>query len=220
MAQIDQFAVSDAEYDVKANTILKESKLLAKDLNILADDITNLDGLVKLWNDGYAITKVAAQATPVDFAKKEANRETLTKFLRPYVQKYFYNNKGVTDAIIVKAGLRLHSDSKTKYGTPTEIPSFSITPLVGNSIGLVVRNEQGKKAKPAGVQFIRVRYFVGEDAPAEPDEFSKFKDFTSHPITIQFDKAQAGKNLTLAVCYVGTNASEGGYGLVVEVKVP
>ena len=216
----DQFAVPDAQFDNTVNQNFNYSQNNKTALAITKDDDDVYTIKKARWSKAWAKAEDANHATPIDIAEKNDSRVDLTTFLRTYVQKYFYANKTLTEAQMKDAGLRPRSTTRTSYGTPTEIPTFEIGLLVGNIITVVARNEAGKKGKPAGVKAIRVRYFIGDAPPSEPSDYAKFVDGTKNPIKITFDKADAGKTVFIAVCYVGNNASEGRYGIVVKVNVP
>jgi hypothetical protein len=216
----DQFAVSDAEFTVTVNNNLKYCTANQADLGISKKDLDTYTLKNTVWNSSWEKAKDPSHATVVDVAAKNDAKTDLLKFLRPFVKKVFYNNPDISDSMILDAGLRPHSKTKTSYGKPKETPTFEVVPLAANTLQIITRNEQGKKSKPAGVLLIRTRYFIGENPPSDPADFPKFVDATKNPIKIFFNKADAGKDLTIAICYVGNNGVEGAYGIVVTIKVP
>lgn len=216
----DQFAVSDAELAVTVTQNLKYCKANQTALNITKTDLDSYEVKATTYLASWEKAKDPSHATSVDNAAKKVARTELLKFLRPFVQRIFYKNTAVTDSMLVDAGLKTLSKTKSSYGDPEEAPTYEVTPQAANILQIISRNEAGKKSKPKGVVFIRTRFFIG-DAP--PDNLKKFCDIVDSPTSItkiQFGKADAGKDLTIAQCYVGNNGIEGPYGIVLNVKVP
>ena len=219
----DQFSDSDQEFVTLSNQIYDElSGEDAPKIGVPATVFTQYKDLLTPTNDTWAIAKNKTTSTRVQRTAYKNNRILLTAFLRTFVQQWLYNNDAATTDIIQSTGLRLHSTSRTSHaGAPKDTPVAGVLPLTGHGLKAIVRNEEGKLAKPIGVGVIRARYFIGVGAPANPGEFPKFKDFTKSPFNLFLPAEDSGQMITIAFCYVSsTGAVEGNYCVVIVTKVP
>jgi len=218
-----QFDGSDQEVVDLSNQIYNTlTGVDAPKIGIPATVLTQFEGLLKPTNDTWAIAKNKTTSTRVQRTAYKNNLILLVTFLRTFVQQWLYNNGAATSDIIQSTGLRLHSTTRTSHaGAPKESPVAGVLPLTGHGLKAIVRNEEGKLAKPVGVGVIRARYFIGIGAPANPGEFPMFKDFTKSPFNLFLPADNAGQIITIAFCYVSTTgAVEGNYCVVIITKVP
>ena len=143
------------------------------------------------------------------------------QFLRPFLKQYFYDNPLVSDADILEAGLQPHSRAHQRTNNVTdETPVVTAEPKAAHTFSFTCLNSGGKKRKPPKIVFIRIKWHAGPDAPNDPVMFTRFKDFSAHPIQIVFDAADAGKSLAYSACYVTSKGPEAPFTSIVTVIIP
>ena len=191
-------------------------------IGIPAGTMTKYKGLLDTVNSSWAIVKHKTTSTSTQLTTFEISREALTKFLRTFVKQWLYDNDAATDDIIKATGFRVHSTTRTHHdGQPAETPVCGVKPISGHGLQFSVRTEEGNSGKPNAVSVVRIRYFIGEDAPADPSEFAHFQDFTKRPYLLMLNASDAGKTITIGICYVSsTGAIEGNYCVVIITKIP
>lgn len=219
----DQFDCSDEDFDTLANQIYTEIQgLPTPGIGVPAATMTAYDALLIPFNASWLIAKNKANCTKTQHTTYLTNRAKLTNFLRPFVQMWVYDNVACSDDVITATGLRLHSGTRTGHGgQPAEIPVMGVTPAAGHTIDVNIRTATGGIGKPVGVHCARVRYFIGATPPADPAEFTKFKDFTKNPMILILPAINAGEEITIASCYVSeSDAIEGRYCDPISINVP
>ena len=219
----DQFDIEDALFDVLVNLIYNTLSVVgAPVLGIPTTVFASYLALLTPWNTIYEITKVKSGTTPTDRVARDKAKANLTDFLRLFVKKWLYDNMPPCTNVIIKSlGLKPHSLSRTSHaGIPVIKATFRTVPNANHGFDCLVLDTAGKKAKPEGVAIIRVRYFVGEDAPANPALFTSFRDYSKQPITLPVGIEAAGLPIAMASCYVNASGQEGPYSTVVVTKVP
>ena len=184
--------------------------------------LTKYLALLKKWNKTYAITKIKNNTTPTNRVAKNTAKLILTDFLRIFVQKWLYKNMPpCTEEIITSCGLKPHSTIRTSHqGLPVQIPYFGAKPNGNHGFDCSVKNESGLIAKPDKVAIMRIRYFIGEDAPLDPAKFTSFQDYSRIPIVLNLPAECAGKTITMACCYVNEAGDEGPYSIIITTKIP
>ena len=124
----------------------------------------------------------------------------------------------------MSAGLKVHkfTRSKTVPGTEStvEIPLVSFESFTGFILKLKCLNESGKTGKPKGIVFVRVRWIISDNPDSNPNRWIDFTDNTKGVIELKFQSGDAGKKLSIAVCYVTNKGKEGTYCAIITTKVP
>jgi len=218
---LDQINIPNPDFDTLQLSILKKSVAKATDFVIPAPVIVNFNALSVDWGGFYGISKFKKTANQVDNENTAAMKSKYIQFLRPFIKQYFYDNPVVSDADIIEAGLHPHSRALERSNIISEeIPIVKAEPKPAHVMNYTCLNAAGKKIKPKKIVFFRVKYFVGPNAPTDPVMFTRFKDFSAHPIQITFDAADAGKPLAYAVCYVTNKGPEAPFTNIITTTVP
>ena len=218
---LDQINIPNPDFDTIQLSILKKAVAKATDFVIPAPVMVNFNALSVDWGGFYGISKFKKMANQVDNENTAAIKSKYSQFLRPFLKQYFYDNPLVSDADIIEAGLRPHSTSLQRSSIVSgEIPDATSDPKAGHKLNFTCLNAAGKKSKPKKIIFFRVKYHVGADAPTDPVMFTRFKDFSAHPILITFDAADAGKPLAYSLCYVTSKGPEASFTNIVTTTVP
>ena len=222
----DQFNIADFLFNLLANlmygVLMGVAPLAAPTLGIPSDVLVEYLRLLTIWNKAYEKTKNKNGSTHTNIVAKDEAKLELANFLRPFVQKWLYNNMPpCTAEIITSCGLKPHSTTRTSHqGKPKEIPAFGAKPNASHGFDCSVRNESGKVAKPIDSAIMRIRIFIGEDAPKDPAEFPIFQDFSRTPIIVVLPADSAGKTIVMATCYVSKGGEEGDYSNIITTKIP
>jgi len=217
----DQFKIADPAFDIKRKTLYSSAVINATRLTIPTGVMTSWLGDNTGWEESWEIAQVKNSATPVDHLNKNTAKAKLTLLLRRVAKQYYYDNPAATAEDIANAGLVTRALARgTGVIAETEIPTTSCKPQEGHTFTFVCKDSMGKKGKPKGIVFYRIRYFFGANPPASPGLFPLFKDCNKHPIKLGFTLAQAGQPITMAVCYVTKDGNEGSYGFVFSTVIP
>ena len=217
----DQLAIKNPDFDTLQGSIKKVATDNATAFLIPAAVIANLGNNSDSWVNYWGISKNKKSASQIDNENTKAMKSKYIQFLRPFLKQYFYDNPLVSDADILKAGLQPHSKAYQRTSILSdETPVVTALPKPAHTIGFTCLNSGGKKSKPPKIILIRVKWFAGDGAPDDPVMFTRFKDFSAHPIQIVFDAADAGKALAYSVCYVTSKGPEAPFTSIVTIVVP
>jgi len=218
---LDQINIPNPGFDTLQLGILKVATDNATDFEIPSKVILLLTSNSTSWGVYYGVSKFKKTANQVDNENTAAMKSKFIEFLRPFLKQYFYDNPLVSDADIIKAGLQPHSRALERSNIISEeIPTVKAEPKPAHAMNYTCLNAAGKKSKPKKIVFFRVKYHVGANAPTDPVMFTRFKDFSAHPIQITFDAADAGKPLAYAVCYVTNKGPEAPFTNIITTTVP
>ena len=217
----DQLLLSDPKFDILQETLKNYSILKKTELDISSSNIVDITSKSADWSSFYAKSKNKKTASQVDNENTRAMKSKYIQFLRPFVKQCFYDNPLASKADILAAGLQTHSEARERSAIVSdEIPSVTAEPKANHSMLFHCLNAAGKVSKPAKMVFIRLKWFVGADAPTDPEDFTRFKDFSAHPIQITFKSTDAGKALSYAICYVTKKGPEAPFTTIVHTMVP
>ena len=217
----EQISIPNPDFDSLQLSILKLATAKATAFGIPDTVIETFTSNSVAWGGYWGVSKFKKTANQVDNENTAALKSKYIQFLRPFLKQYFYDNPLVSDADIIKAGLQPHSKAfQRSSSTSDEIPDVTSIPKAGHVMDFTCLNAAGKKRKPKKIVFIRVKYHAGANAPTDPVMFTRFKDFSAHPIQITFDAADAGKPLAYAVCYVTNKGPEAPFTNIITTTVP
>ena len=219
----DQFYIEDSLFNVLVNLIYSFLTATgAPALGIPPTEFVTFKALLDPWNEIYKITKEKSGTTPTNRVTRDDAKAALTSFLRIFVQKWLYNNMPpCTETIITSVGLKPHATTRTSHtGKPTIKPLFVAKPSENHGFNCKIQDTSGKAAKPVGISIMRIRYFVGIEAPVNPAKFTSFQDFSRTPIVLSLSSEEAGLPITMAACYVNAHGVEGPYSTVIVTVVP
>lgn len=219
----DQFNIEDKLFNVLVHLIYSTLTAVgAPVLSIPALQFTEFLALLSAWTEIYDITKIKSGTTPTNRITRDGAKADLTDFLRLFVKKWLYDNMPpCTATIITSLGLKPHAVTRTSYtGRPTIKATFAAKPNENHGFDCKVLDDSGKLAKPQGVSIIRIRYFMGVDAPINPAKFTSFRDYSKQPIVLPLTIEEAGQPIAMASCYVNASGEEGPYSTVIVTTVP
>ena len=222
----DQFNIADFLFNILVNLmygiLMGVAPVVAPALGIPDTVLVEYLRLLTIWNKAYGKTKDRNGSSHTNIVAKDEAKLDLANFLRPFVQKWLYNNMPpCTAEIITSCGLKPHSKTRTNHqGKPNETPALGAKPNAAHGFNCSIRNETGSAAKPDGVAIMRIRFFIGEGAPKNPANFPNFQDFSRIPIVLVIPVESAGETIVMASCYVSKGGEEGDYSNIITTKVP
>jgi hypothetical protein len=210
----DPFKGKLADYDTLVNNLHDKVNTNMVLWNIPAAIVAAILALLTPWNMAWAISSVKASATSTDRKKTNLARAALSKYLRPFVQTFIMRNDNMSDADITSCGFQPYDRTKTKIGRPDTIPVMEYRS--GNIHVIDAYFRQGAKqpgvqnrGKPLNVRFCKLVYFIGDNPPVNPAQFTIVLFGSKSPFHIMFDAADAGKKVTFAACWVSESNLDG-----------
>jgi hypothetical protein len=171
----------------------------------LLADFTALQTLQTAWSAAYAAanpasnkkTRTTVQTTAMTTAKKN-----YTAAIRKFVKANLKENALVTNADRQNMGIPISKTTRTPSTAPTTTPQLSVTQGSGNTV--LVKFTAGmdakgvsKRAKPTGVVMVELRFAVGGNPPATPDDCPKTEIASRSPHKLVFSAADSGKRVYL-----------------------
>jgi hypothetical protein len=182
--------------------------------NIPASAINAIVPLLNKWNTKWAVSGKKQSASTVDRTATNTARKNLTKYLRPFIQVQIMRNPALKDADIIKCGLRPYKKTKTKRRKPKGSPFMTYVLKPSHNIDAFYRQTSGEKGaknrgKPLHVAFCKVAYFIGEEPPAEPEDYTKTVMTGHNGLRIKFKATDAGKKVTFIACWVSISNIDG-----------
>ncbi len=221
----DPFNQAAAGYATFINQLYNAVFANAVAWGIPAPVVAALLALLTPFNTAWAVSKEKSTATAVNRATTKGARGALNFFARTFVQKWIYLNEAMTDADIKACGLEPRDKTKTTIGIPESQPYLQLKPMTSHNIKAFFvkpKEEEGSKSegKPVGVKSVKVAYFVGKPAPVEPDDYGKFISTTRLSLTIPFNAALKGQDVTIAACWVNEKEQQGDWCEPVTITIP
>ncbi|MFI5219660.1 MAG: hypothetical protein ACHQNT_09235 [Bacteroidia bacterium] len=221
----DVFNSGNAEYDTFVNGLYNQVNTNHVAWGIAPAIVAAILALLTPWNTLWAISKNKTTSNSADRENTRLAREALTAYLRPFVQVSIYRNTSMTDADIITCGLEPRDKTKSPVGKPVTEPDMDYKVTGTHQVSAFYRQAPGEdgvshRGKPENVGSVKVAYFVGENPPLNPDDFSKTVTGTRSPVKITFDPAVAGKKVIFAASWVSTSNIQGEWGEVQTMVVP
>jgi hypothetical protein len=205
-----------AIYDTFVNNLYDKANANHLAWNIPATVIAAILALLGEWNARWAISKVKSDAKTGDRKATATARSNLTKYLRPFVLVYIMHNENLADDDIVSCGLLPYDKTRTRIGRPDTVPVMEYRS--GNAHTIDVFYRQGAKqkgvqnrGKPFHVASCKVAYFIGDNPPADPKDFTQVILGKSSPIHLVFNAELARKKITFAACWVSESLLDGNW---------
>jgi len=148
--------------------------------------------------------------TPATVSDKDAQRVNFEATVRPVAQRINARDS-VTNEQRSSLGITVRKTTRTPVPAPATKPVFSIRNQQQGVLEFQVRDETTptSKAKPFGVIGVDVHVFVGDQPPAELEDYPLNKTTGKTPNTLAFDLAQSGETARVA-CRWTTRSGPGG----------
>jgi hypothetical protein len=155
-------------------------------------------------------TRTAASIT----AKDEARKSFEPKF-RKFLKAYVSYNPNVTDEDRRNMQLSIPDTTPTTIGPPTESPTIEIDFSKRQKHSVIVKNIEGKHAKPANAHGYEVYQKIGGEKPVTDDEFKYAGFSTKSPFQITYALADTGKTVWYRVRWVNAKNEPGPWSEIV-----
>lgn len=194
----------------------------AAELGISAALATKLSNAINAWGyswTAYANANAAASAATADKNTKRAAVEEAMREVNAEVQ----TNKDVTPAQKEGLGVKVYKTSKTPAPVPATAPMLN---KCDKSTRCILRlfyvdtNTPDTDKKPAGVKFCEVRAQIGGSAPTDPEEMDTISLESKAPYRFDFEAADVGKTVWIALRWINTNGKAGPWGGINTATVP
>jgi hypothetical protein len=211
-------------YHIFVNNLYDRANTNQLSWNIPAPAVTAILPLLNKWNMKWAISKVKATAKSTDRKATTTARKNLTKYLRPFIQKYITRNTNLNDADVITCGLQPYDKTRTRIGRPDTIPVMEYVSSGAHTIDAYYRQGAKQKGvqnrgKPLHVAFCKVVYFIGDNPPPNPSDFPRMKMEKRSPVHIVFDAEDARQRVSIAACWVSESMLDGDWTAVQTMNI-
>jgi hypothetical protein len=212
----DPFGKSYEVFDTLVNNMYNKVDANQVAWRIDSTSVLAIFPLLNEWNDKWKISKHKATSTAVDRKATLSARKVLTKYLRPFVQKWIHYNRAMSEANIVACGFEPHIKTKHRIGKPDTEPDMQYKSKGTHMIEAYFRQQPGadgvsRRAKPDDVDSLLIAYIIDGGREADPEEFTKRITGRRSPLKIYFNPADAGKKVTFAACWLTKTLLQGNW---------
>ncbi len=134
----------------------------------------------------YTTSVEPTTRTPPSIVTKRNAKAVLIQNAR-LLARIVQADPSVTDTQIADLGLTVRDDEPTPVPVPDEAPAMDIVSVTGRIISLRLHDPKSasKRGKPAGVQGATVLSFVGDEAPADIDDWTFEGSITRTTIDVE-----------------------------------
>jgi hypothetical protein len=187
--------------------------------NIPPERVTELTTLYDDWHTKYNTTLAAH--TPVDTEYKNDARKAAVKYIRSFVAQYLKFDP-VTDEDRTAMGIHNHNPKPTPVPIPKTVPELTIDSGTPRCLIINYRDKDSeRRAKPAGVHGIEIRWAISDAPPADVEDLINSSFDTKSPLTLEFKEHERGKKVYLCGRWeINREGEKGHFGDVVEAFVP
>jgi hypothetical protein len=149
----DPFGKSYEVFDTLVNNLYEKVKANQVIWKIKSTSVSAIFPLLNDWNNKWKISRQEAISTTVDRKATLSARKALTKYLRPFVQKWIHYNKAMSKANIAACGIEAHIKTKHRIGNPDTEPHMQYKSKTTHMIEAYFRQQAGvdgvsRRAKP------------------------------------------------------------------------
>jgi hypothetical protein len=212
---------NDAQFEIfQAHFITTLTKSPAK-FGVTAEDVAALAAAQKGWSVAYPAHLKAQQDAQAATQTKNTVRGSFEAVLRMAAQKVSAT-AGADNSLRAAAGLPVRVETRTVVGAPVSRPIGRLEASGSRTLVLHFTDEAtpNRLAKPAGVRGAEIFYFVGAEAPADPDDYTFLALDTRTPYTHEHEPADVGKLVHYVLRWQNTKGETGPFGAAVSAKVP
>jgi hypothetical protein len=133
MSSQDPIPGPDQAFDTLQGILVAAVILKAIDWDIPADVVTELTDAQTPWTTTWAIAKNKQNSTQQEREAKDDARIAYTLVLRPFIQKWIYLNKSMSNADVEYCGLKPRDNTRTP-ATLAEQPVASVKRGIANQL--------------------------------------------------------------------------------------
>ncbi|MDR1868041.1 MAG: hypothetical protein LBQ77_07230 [Treponema sp.] len=157
----------------------------------------------------------------VDVLYKNETRAILETALRSYVKAYLAFNPAVVDTDRVAMNITVHDRKPTPIPAPTTFPEAETDSSMIRQLKVKFRDSgSGRRAKPAGVHGVEIRWELLSKQPISVDELKNSAFDTKSPHTFIFDESQRGKSLYLCLRWENAKGEKGPWSEIISAIIP
>lgn len=180
---------------------------------LTAADATAEAGLVTTYKAALATATDPATRTPVTITAKNVAKAGLVASTRSLAAR-IQANPSVTPEQKVALGLPVHITGKTPIPAPTTRPVVTVADIteLTHAVRIVDESTPTKRAKPYGVAEAAVFTFVGDNPPADLEQW-EFKGIAKRSdFLIHYDAPDAGKRAHIRAVWFNPRGEQGPVG--------
>jgi hypothetical protein len=190
-----------------------------EDLDIPKEETATLKSSFNTFKALHAKAR-GPERNPIVTAEKNAAKKEFIHLVREMV-KFRFANPIVTDAVRVQFGLHVRDATHTPHGLPTTRPEFTLADKDFRRLTVDFRDQDAtSKAKPYGISGAVVSWAVLDHPPVGVEELTKAVLATRTPHVIEFEDAERGKTVYVALQWQNTKGGKGPWSEISWAIVP
>jgi hypothetical protein len=170
------------------------------------------------WNTAYSLT--LKPHSPLETRGKQNAYKKASKYLRGFINQYL-RFPPVTDQDRLALGVPSPSLTRTSKNPPAEKVDFffRLKDVRQLEVSFKVRGATSR-AKPHGYHGAVIAWDLLDKAPARHAELTRHVTATRTPYTLEFDEAERGKPVYVAVCWQNAKGQNGAWTVMQSAIVP
>jgi len=183
-------------------------------------DAQILMGLSKEFTKLYDLVQSAQMRTPGLITQKDAIRASAIGTFRTYAAQ-IRANKGVTNDDKLALGLHIPDPTRARIGRPESAPMLTIPGLFNGCHVLRYADEHtpNSRRKPRGIDNMQLWMAVAEKPVTDPSKAELVGIYTTCPITVHHEMANAGKTASYFGRWVTKRGLMGPWSLPIWMQI-
>ncbi|MEA2734155.1 MAG: hypothetical protein QOE14_606 [Humisphaera sp.] len=171
-------------------------------LGFTVPQTTQLNDVVVDYHDAFGLASNEVTRTSGTIVDKDLKRGILKATLRSYIAR-IQANPAVTAQQKADLSITIRDSEPTPQPPPNTRPVVTVVRIVNNDVVVRMVDEltPTRRARPRGCAGIAIYSFVGENVPADLEQWRHEGLATKAEFTIGFNAADAGKKITIVARY-------------------
>jgi len=127
---------------------------------------------------------------------------------------------GVSDEMLVQAGLTVRKTTRTPEGAPAQKPIVVVTLVDGRRVDVELRQDMEKRGKAPNASIAVIFTHIGETAPSGPDGWTFAMQTTKTKFTLPFPAGTAGQKAYITAFWSNSKGQSSPGATPVSVDLP
>lgn len=173
-----------------------------------AAQMTAFSNLNTALQEAWAAANNVTTRTKATVATKNqclAEMKAAAKRLSSIIQ----GTAGVTDAMLINAGLTVRKTTPTPKPAPTVAPYVEVVGNVGRTVTIDLRQSKTHRGRPATAASATIFTYVGDAPPAEQGQWQFAMNTTQTTAKITFPPSATGNTAFITAFWSGTRGESG-----------
>ena len=174
-------------------------------------------------NTTLQTTWAASSATSTRTRGTVANKNNALLAMKTAAKKLvsiIQGSQGVTDQMLIDAGLTVRKTKPTPAPVPSQKPFIKVTNVDGRTVTIELRQDATNRAKPAQTASATIFTATGDAAPMSMDGWSYLTVTGKTTVQIPFAPSTTGDTVWITAFWTSTNKQSGPAAKPVSVNLP